>query len=52
LPLEALKAEEVQLFEDAQQSDFGHNLTEYNYWHRSRLKFPGKVAVALAHRLE
>jgi hypothetical protein len=48
--LEALRTEELRLFEDAQQCDFGDNLTEYNYWHRSRLKFPGKIAVALAYK--
>lgn len=47
--LEELRKEEIQLFEDARQCDFGDNLTEYNYWHRSRLKFPGKIEIAQDH---
>lgn len=41
--LEALREEEELLFRDARQCDFGDDLTAYNYWHRGRLKFPGRI---------
>jgi hypothetical protein len=41
--LEALREEEELLFRDARQCDFGDDITAYNYWHRGRLKFPGRI---------
>ena len=45
--LEVLLPEEELLFRDARQCDFGNDLTAYHYWHRGRLKFPGKIEMAL-----
>ncbi len=45
--LELLLPEEELLFCDARQCDFGNDLTAYHYWHRGRLKFPGKIEMAL-----
>ncbi|MCC6412999.1 MAG: hypothetical protein IT270_15145 [Saprospiraceae bacterium] len=41
--LESLREEEELLFRDARQCDFGDDITAYNYWHRGRLKFPGRI---------
>ena len=41
--LEALQEEEQQLFGEARDCDYGKDLQAYNYWHRGRLKFPGKI---------
>lgn len=49
--LENLRSEEKQLFNEVKNCDFGKNLQAYNYWHRGRLKFPGKVEQEL-QRLE
>lgn len=49
--LEQLHAEEKQLFADVENCDFGKDLQAYNYWHRGRLKFPGKIVQELK-RLE
>ena len=47
--LEKLRSEEKQLFGEVENCDFGKDLTAYNYWHRGRLKFPGKVEQELRH---
>lgn len=49
--LEKLRAEEKQIFKEVENCDFGKDLQAYNYWHRGRLKFPGKVEQEL-QRLE
>lgn len=49
--LENLRAEEKQLFKEAGNCDFGDDLRAYNYWHRGRLKFLGKIELEL-RRLE
>ena len=49
--LEKLRAEEKQIFKEVEKCDFGKDLQAYNYWHRGRLKFPGKVEQEL-QRLE
>jgi cell division protein FtsB len=49
--LEKLRAEEKQLFKEVENCDFGNDLRAYNYWHRGRLKFPGKIEQEL-RRLE
>jgi len=41
--LEKLRTEEKQLFKESENCDFGKDLQAYNYWHRGRLKFPGKI---------
>ncbi len=41
--LQALRQEEQSLFEQARQCDFGDDRLQYNYWHRSRLKFPSRL---------
>jgi hypothetical protein len=49
--LEALQQEEEQLFGEARDCDYGKDLQAYNYWHRGRLKFPGRIVQEL-QRLE
>lgn len=49
--LESLQQEEQQLFGEARDCDYGKDLQAYNYWHRGRLKFPGKIGQEL-QRLE
>jgi hypothetical protein len=44
--LRELRAEEVQLFAEVRAHRFA-DLTESNYWHRGRLKFPGEIEQAL-----
>ncbi|MBX2893777.1 MAG: hypothetical protein KF734_22895 [Saprospiraceae bacterium] len=41
--LEQLRTQEQQLFQAANDCDFGKDLQAYNYWHRGRLKFPSKI---------
>ena len=41
--LENLRGEEKQLLGEVANCDFGKDLKAYNYWHRGRLKFPGKI---------
>jgi len=41
--LENMRGEEKQLFGEVANCDFGKDLQAYNYWHRGRLKFPGKI---------
>lgn len=49
--LEKLLAEENRLFAEVENCDFGKDLEAYNYWHRGRMKFPGKIRQEL-QRLE
>lgn len=49
--LEQLQNEERQIFDAVENCDFGKDLQSYNYWHRGRLKFPGKIGQEL-RRLE
>ena len=44
--LRELRAEEVRLFAEARAHRFT-DLSESNYWHRGRLKFPGEIEQAL-----
>jgi hypothetical protein len=44
--LHHLRARELQLFSDVRGHQF-RDLTESNYWHRGRLKFPGETAQLL-----
>ena len=44
--LRHLRAEELQLFAEVRAHRFA-DLTESNYWHRGRLKFPGEIQQAL-----
>jgi hypothetical protein len=44
--LQELRAEETRLFADVRAHRFT-DLTESNYWHRGRLKFPGEIAQVL-----
>lgn len=41
--LEQLHTEEKQLFDEVANCNFGKDLQAWNYWHRGRLKFPGKI---------
>ena len=41
-PLQELRAEEIRLFAEVRAHRFA-DVTESNYWHRGRLKFPGRV---------
>ena len=41
-----LRARELELF-DAVRRHYFKNLTESNYWHRGRLKFPGSIEMEL-----
>ncbi len=41
--LEKLLTEENRLFAEVENCDFGKDLEAYNYWHRGRMKFPGKI---------
>jgi len=43
--LGALEAEEARLLEEVRAHTF-KDMTEYNYWYRSRLKFPSPIAQA------
>jgi hypothetical protein len=45
--LEKLRIEEKQMFGEVENCDFGKDLQAYNYWHRGRLKFPGKIEMEL-----
>ncbi len=49
--LKKLREEELRLFDDARQHSF-KDQTEYNYWHRSRLKFPGQIEMELKQVVE
>jgi hypothetical protein len=40
--LRQLRAEETRLFAEVRAHRFA-DLTESNYWHRGRLKFPGRI---------
>jgi hypothetical protein len=40
--LRQLRAEEIRLFAEVRAHRFA-DLTESNYWHRGRLKFPGEI---------
>lgn len=40
--LKVLREDEMKLFEDAKNVRF-NNMTEHEYWHRSRLKFPSSI---------
>jgi hypothetical protein len=44
--LRDLRTRELQLFSDVRGHQF-RDLTESNYWHRGRLKFPGETAQLL-----
>ena len=44
--LKNLSAKEDDLFNEVIGHKFD-NITEYNYWHRSRLKFPGSIKTEL-----
>lgn len=41
--LKTLREEEKALFDQARECDFGDDRLQYNYWHRSRLKFPSRL---------
>jgi hypothetical protein len=40
--LQELREHELKLFNDVKKHDF-RNITESNYWHRGRLKFPSII---------
>ncbi len=44
--LERLREKEEALFEDVQDCQI-EDQTEYNYWYRSRMKFPSQIQQAL-----
>jgi reverse gyrase len=44
--LEELHKKEQELFKEVKQHKFD-NITEYNYWHRGRLKFPSNIKIEL-----
>jgi N-acyl-D-amino-acid deacylase len=46
ITLENLREEELRLFDDVRKHQF-KDLTEHNYWHRGRLKFPGQIEMEL-----
>lgn len=41
--LQQLRGEEEQIFSEVKNCEFGDDLRSYNYWHRGRLKFPGRI---------
>ena len=44
--LKSLSAKEEDLFNEVRDHKFD-DITEYNYWHRGRLKFPGSIKTEL-----
>ena len=44
--LRRLRAEEIRLFDEVRAHRFS-DITESNYWHRGRLKFPGEIQQTL-----
>lgn len=44
--LKSLSTKEDNLFNEVRSHKF-EDITEYNYWHRSRLKFPSNIKIEL-----
>lgn len=50
--IEALRQEELDLFEAVRDCDFENDLNNYNYWYRSRLKMPSRLQMELQNMVK